>query len=279
MLLRYNVERISEIIKGFKELTGIGICMLDADMNYIIDSGEKSAYCAVLQKSHEGLERCRECDREILRRAKETRCPVTHTCYAGLSDTAVPLYQDELLLGFVMFGQLRPDSSDFNEIYPCISDICVDRELAREKYASLVRFDPEKIKYAAQIVEILTKYVCVERMIQPEYSEEFDEVIRYLEANLSERDSIDELCRRFHISKNKLYGYFRGVFDCTVCEYIEGLRIREAKRLLAETNMTLSEICCIVGMDNCQYFCRRFKRAVGLTPIGHRKSKMNEEKI
>lgn len=279
MLLRYNVERISEIIKGFKELTGIGICVLDADMNYIVDSGEQNAYCAVLQKSGGGIERCRACDREILTRARETREPVTHTCYAGLSDTAVPIYQDDLLLGFVMFGQLRQDSSDFDTIYPNISDICIDRECARAEYSSLVRVDAEKIRYAAQIVGILTKYVCLERMIQPEYSEEFDRVIRYLESNISERYSIEDLCRRFNISKNKLYGYFRSVFDCTVCEYVEGLRIREAKRLLCDTDMTVLEICGAVGMDNYQYFCRRFKRAVGLTPMGYRKSEVKREGV
>ena len=140
-----------------------------------------------------------------------------------------------------------------------------------------MRVDSEKIGYAARIVEILTKYVCLERMIQPEYSEELDEVIRYLESHLTEKYSIEDLCRRFHISKNKLYSYFRGVFDCTVCEYIENLRIRMAKKLLSETDMTVSEICSAVGVDNCQYFCRRFKKAVGVTPMGYRKSEEKRE--
>lgn len=51
-----------------------------------------------------------------------------------------------------------------------------------------------------------------------------------------------------------------------VLEYINGLRIDEAKRLLQNTNMNLREIAANVGYNNDQSFLRFFKKYEGLTP-------------
>jgi two-component system, response regulator YesN len=55
-------------------------------------------------------------------------------------------------------------------------------------------------------------------------------------------------------------------------DYITRLRIKEAKRLLKESNIKIGDIGARVGYPNTQYFCTLFKRIVGLSPVEYRET-------
>jgi two-component system response regulator YesN len=74
------------------------------------------------------------------------------------------------------------------------------------------------------------------------------------------------------MSKNTLYALFREHLGATVTEYITGLRIDRAKRLLRETKDTVYEVAESVGIDNYTYFCKLFKKREGISPSEYRKA-------
>ena len=49
-----------------------------------------------------------------------------------------------------------------------------------------------------------------------------------------------------------------------IAEHIKNLRIEEAKRLLVETDLPVYQIADQVGFTDYNYFCRVFKKEVGL---------------
>lgn len=279
MLFKYNTDRLADIVHKFKNLTGIETGVFNTQYVMTVKPDYKNEYCRLIQSNPEGKRRCNECDKALMHRCVSEGCAITHKCHAGLCDTVVPIKQEDTLLGFIMFGCVVDGAGDvapFEEIYPLVSDICPDKETMRKAYGELTLVDSEKISDAAEIVSMLTKYICLERMIQPEYSEQIWNLIEYVDTHFCEELSIEGLCRKFNISKNTLYSHFKSAFDCTVGEYIERLRIKEAKSLLENTDLPIYEVCARSGIDNCQYFCRRFKQLVGQTPLKYRKS-MNKD--
>ncbi len=77
---------------------------------------------------------------------------------------------------------------------------------------------------------------------------------------------IGELAGLVHHSPNYLRSLFKQHTGRTVLEYVHGLRIEEAKRLLREGKHTVTEIGRIVGFRDLHYFSKKFKRSVGLSP-------------
>ena len=53
---------------------------------------------------------------------------------------------------------------------------------------------------------------------------------------------------------------------------INELRINEAKKMLSETTMTISEIVAIIGGNYASSFIRNFKKSTGQTPGEFRES-------
>ena len=97
------------------------------------------------------------------------------------------------------------------------------------------------------------------------------EIASYISESYAEITTIDELSRRFFLSKYYLCHIFREVTGLTVSEYINDRRVMAAQKLLAETDGTVAEIAAAVGYDSVTYFDRVFSRSIGQSPMQYRK--------
>ncbi len=55
-----------------------------------------------------------------------------------------------------------------------------------------------------------------------------------------------------------------------IMQYLSGLRMEEARRLLIQTDLPISKIAEAVGFTNYNYFCRIFKKENGLPAKSYR---------
>ncbi|WP_438825867.1 helix-turn-helix domain-containing protein [Neobacillus drentensis] len=60
-------------------------------------------------------------------------------------------------------------------------------------------------------------------------------------------------------------------------ELLTASRMKEAKRLLIETNKPIKEISILVGYQNANYFSRMFKELIGKSPREFRLNKVDED--
>lgn len=77
-----------------------------------------------------------------------------------------------------------------------------------------------------------------------------------------------------HISMNySLFSYlFKENTGSNFVNYIKGIRMQEAKKLLAETDLRINEISAKVGYDNEKHFMKLFKASCGVSPSEYRKN-------
>ena len=276
MSIRYDVMKLEQMLRDFHNLTGICVCILDRDFHKLVAfPKETNRFCVLIQSSPEGFQRCRASDLSLLRACAERRETVTHRCHAGLTDMVVPILQNELLLGFILFGQLcetEDRKPSFEQIHRNLRDLPADPHALSEAYDGLIFYDQERIRSAAALVEMLTKYIWMEQVMEPILNDRFEEIPAYIESHLNETITVPLLCERFHLSKNTLYSYFKTYTQSTVKEYVCHRRILRAEQLLLSTDLPVWEISEQVGIDNTHYFCRIFKQKTGLSPLQYRKS-------
>ena len=83
---------------------------------------------------------------------------------------------------------------------------------------------------------------------------------------------MSEIAERVGLTPVALLRRFRRAFGQTPSEYLIGLRIRLAERLLCETDLPLAAIAAECGYENEYYFSTSFKKNVGVSPGSYRKS-------
>ena len=94
----------------------------------------------------------------------------------------------------------------------------------------------------------------------------------YLSENCEQNISLEELAAHFYLSKYYVCRTFKEITGYTVTEYTNIHRIRKAKRLLEETDMSISQIAHELGYESLTYFERMFKSFMTISPLKYRKT-------
>ncbi len=99
-----------------------------------------------------------------------------------------------------------------------------------------------------------------------------------LVADLTRRYTIEELAARFHLSATTLKTEFKRVFGRPIASYMKEHRMKEAARLLRQTDLPIGEIAAQVGYENSSKFTQAFREIRGILPKDYRKAEKSGDK-
>ena len=270
MKIYYNAEKLQKITEDFSNITGLDIEIVDSEYNIIADCYKGCDFCQTIQNDREVKKRCYCSDMELFTLCRESYRLETHVCHAGLTDMAVPIKKNNLLLGYILFGRIR-STENFSDIYDRISWTNYDYEMLNQEFLKLKYYNETQIESIANVATAITAYILSESMLNEEYNSMTNQIIACIDNNLTLDLSVDFLCRELNISKNILYEHFHSSFHCTVNEYICLKRLEKAKQLLIETDFSVSDIAEMSGIRNYTYFFKLMKEHEGITPQQYRK--------
>ena len=77
---------------------------------------------------------------------------------------------------------------------------------------------------------------------------------------------MDDICRRFYLSKPYIFELFRENSDTTAMGFLKTVRLNRAADLLRSADSSISDVASAVGFDDAGYFAKTFKAKFGLTP-------------
>ena len=102
-----------------------------------------------------------------------------------------------------------------------------------------------------------------------------DSVVRsceqWLKDNYKQSNAIPQVVVHASIPERTLKRRFKAATGTTLIEYLQNLRIEEAKRLLEAGQMPVDDISIEVSYEDPSFFRRLFKRLTGLTPSQYRR--------
>lgn len=116
------------------------------------------------------------------------------------------------------------------------------------------------------LIIIYSKIVDYMAKVQSQSKNHFERALDYIHKNYRKEIDIQEVAEYAGISYSHLRKIFRDEAGENIVNYINSLRIKESKRLLCMTEMTLKEISSTLGYNNDQSFVRFFKKYERVTP-------------
>ena len=116
---------------------------------------------------------------------------------------------------------------------------------------------------------MLVAKICFDEKEKPD---PLSRVILYMQSNMSENITVEELADLIYVSKSYLSRYFKQETGMSLIEYLRMMRINTAKKLLVSTNSSVEVISSIIGYNSSKYFCRAFRKCTGMSPTEYKKS-------
>lgn len=98
-----------------------------------------------------------------------------------------------------------------------------------------------------------------------------EKTLDYINNHYDENIELSKLAKLSAKSESQLIRSFRKHYGATPISYQLELRMTESKRLLRETELSVSEISYRLGFSDSNYFSRFFHRKLGISPMQYRK--------
>ena len=97
-------------------------------------------------------------------------------------------------------------------------------------------------------------------------------VKRYIDLHFKEALTLELLSEEAHMNKYYLSHAFKREYGISPINYMTSRRIEESKYLLAETDLSMSQIAQLLGFSSLSYFSQVFRRTQQISPMEYRQS-------
>ncbi|MBD5513189.1 MAG: AraC family transcriptional regulator [Lachnospiraceae bacterium] len=97
-------------------------------------------------------------------------------------------------------------------------------------------------------------------------------VLTYIKDNYQDKIYIADLAKQVNLNEQYFCRLFKKAIGRSPMEYINEYRIMQTRRLLEESDLSVTEICLECGYNNLGNFLREFRKYTGTTPAQYRKT-------
>ena len=234
--------------------------------------------CLLIQSHPQGLGACRDTDRQNCLRAARHRQSLQYLCHAGMIDLAVPVFVDDEHIATINCGQVPPEpptEAGAARLLARHPYLATEQAALCKAYYSTPTVTNEQLVNALRLFIFFADYFCavghrLKDATQHRENDGIDKAQWYLRRHFREQISLEETARQVHYAPAYLSTLFRKVAGMTYTDYVQRLRIAEAKRLLATTQQGITEIAGEVGFNSLTHFNRVFRKLEGRAPSSYR---------
>lgn len=271
MISSFDLSKLQDLLKDFYELTNIRITVFDDFFQELASYPREIApFCQIIRSDEACTAKCRRCDQEACEIAAKRRTHYTYRCHAGLTECITPIILGNIVIGYLLFGHVFSYDS-YEEGWEQIEKLCCSYPLDLDKLKAACYSQPlitkEYISSASHIMQAVSSYLCMERMVSLRQQELPVQIDTYLHEHFTETIDALTIAHHFHIGKTKLYKISKENYGMGIAEYIRKLRIKKAKLLLHEQpDLPLAEVASQCGFSDYNYFITIFRQIVGIPP-------------
>jgi AraC-like DNA-binding protein len=241
---------------------------------------DHDSLAAILANFNKARAACLRAQSDASRKPRSTRRTVTW--FAGLSESAVPVYVGDHILGFLETGEVmlkNPTQKHFASITRQLRAWGYKTDwkhlerayfrssvLSPKRYRAMLRL----LNIFAQHLSILSNQLVVRR--EKDESTNMARARQFIEEHQAEPLSLGRVARAANISRHYFCKMFKKATGINFIDYLSRVRVEKSKTLLLNPNARISEVAFACGFQSLTNFNRAFNRILGRSPTAFRAS-------
>jgi AraC-like DNA-binding protein len=265
---------------AFQGTTGLPLALRSVGSFHspLVQAKNANPLCRLLASNNKSCAACLRLQQQVEEAAGDAAC--TLECFAGLSESAVPIRVGDQVIAFLQTGQVLlepPSAVHFRRILRRLEDLGAvvnraelekayfgTRVVPRAQYAAILRL----LTLVAGHLSVLTNQFLVQRT-----AGEPPAIARaraYIVLHQTEAIPLGEVAKAVNMSAFYFCKTFRKVTGFTFVDYLAHLRVESVKVGLLNPHKRISEAAFEAGFQSLSQFNRVFRRIAGQAPTAYR---------
>lgn len=266
--------------RAFTEATGLPVALRPVESWQLPHHAQRkeNPFCAMLATKSRACAACLQVQQQLATTARHEAQTVT--CQAGLCDTAVPVKLGDKLVGFLHTGQVfrrKPTEAQFARVAKLVADwgLQVKPAELRTAYFNTGVLSQKEHEATVKLLEIFAQHLSMvsNQIVVQQANAEPPVITRakeFIQQHQTEDISLGQVAGAVNTSTFYFCKMFKKFTGINFTDYVSRVRIENAKNLLLNPNLRVSEIAYEVGFQSLTHFNRVFKKILGQSPTEYR---------
>jgi AraC-like DNA-binding protein len=266
--------------RAFVETSGLSLRLASTNGRLMSDCDHhhKNPFCELLSPKNKTCEACARAWQNLTLFGEQA--PHTSTCFAGLSESCVPIRTGGKTIGYLLTGEVttgRPTQARFAKIIERLRDSGVefDEPQLRRAYFSIRIMSHRHYGSILELLNIFAAHLSLiagQLMLSDENSEapEIRRAREFIHQHFAEPLDLKQVAESANLSSCYFCRKFKESTGLTFTSYVARSRVEAAKKLLANPQVRVSEVAFEVGFQSLTHFNRVFKEISGTSPTRYR---------
>lgn len=200
----------------------------------------------------------------------------TLTCFAGLSETAVPVRIGDRVIAFLQTGRVLTEAPNQRQFSQATRELKtlergVDLNRAEQAYYGTRVVAPDRYDSMVRLLAIFAGHLaqCGNQLTLQQSTHDTGPVGRarqFIDESYRDELSLAQVAQKVSVSAGYFSMMFKRVTGLNFVEYVSRLRVEKAKQLLQKPQLRVSEVAYEVGFQSLSQFNRTFRRIAGASP-------------
>ena len=266
--------------RSFSEATGLPLALRPVENWRLAHHGKhhENPFCAMLAQCSQTCAACLDAQQKSCDATAHE--PRTVVCFAGLSESTVPIRAGEKLLGFLQTGEVIVGKASKQQFARAARQLVawgskVDLRKLEEAYFHTKVLSPKKYESVLRLLAIFGQHlglVANQLALQTAQAEppSVTKARQFICEHHEEDLALASVARAVNVSTFYFCKIFKKATGMTFTDYLSRVRIEKARELLVNPNVRVSEVAFEVGFQSLTHFNRVFRRVLGQSPSAYR---------
>lgn len=228
-------------------------------------------FCALVKTDTSAWQKCVVCQQKVFKEYEKGS--LFGMCYAGMEEY-VFFVNDKTFVSVSGYGIDKERAT--RRINRISQEFYLESSELLKVYENSLKHKSENIEELNAVIKPLCNMLYLLQLFIADVPETatkskmFDSILEYAQRNFMQNITVRDIAQACSCSQSTVCHLFKQYMGISAKKYVANLRIDQAKKLLATSDLPISEVALMCGFSNINYFPTAFKKSVGINPTDYR---------
>jgi AraC-like DNA-binding protein len=262
-------EEVQKLFNSFLACFGVRVTFFNTKCKVVLFGycSSTNPFCELIRNDMHMVDRCCEQDQAMCKRSEAHDKLITYRCFAGPTESVMPIRSDGTLIGYGMVGQFRTRNEVPAEILKKYQESGGDIKKMRKHFKDMPYIEQKDSENMLNLFSMMINYITTQQYVGLRRLTASEQITRLMNEHSTEDLTIHDIAVAVNKSASTVSHMIKEQFGTSFKQLLIQKRVQRFEHIAhTEPSLNVAESAARAGYSDAFYFSRLYKKVRGITP-------------